>query len=98
MRKIGQGAFGEVGEFVWHGTHVAVKASGVGAGDAAALAAEVQLYELLSNRPHPNVVAVMGVCTDASDGRMRLVMRLCLKGSLEDLLLRSRVEVRAHCR
>ena len=93
VRKLGHGAFGEVEECLWHDAPVAVKANGMGPGDAAALEAEVRLYERLSGSQHPNVVAVMGVCVDAPDGKVRVVMRLCAKGSLEDLLAKARVEV-----
>jgi serine/threonine protein kinase len=93
VRKLGQGAFGEVEERVWHDTPVAVKSNGMGAGDVAALAAEVRLYERLAGSPHPNVVPVMGICVDAPDGKLRLIMRLCPKGSLDDLLAAARVEV-----
>jgi hypothetical protein len=85
VRKLGHGAFGEVEECLWHDAPVAVKANGIGPGDAAGLEAEERLYERLSGSQHPNVVAVMGVCVDAPDGKVRVVMRLCAKGSLEDL-------------
>jgi hypothetical protein len=93
VRKLGAGAFGEVEERLWFDTPVAVKANGMGPGDAAALEAEVLLYTQLRDRPHPNIVQVVGVCVDAPDGKTRVVMRLCPKGSLEDLLAKARLEV-----
>jgi hypothetical protein len=90
VRKLGKGAYGEVGEYLWLGTPVAVKVNGLGASDEAALDKEVELYSRLSGHPHPNVVAVMGICRDALDQKVRLVMRLCPKGSLEDWLASER--------
>jgi hypothetical protein len=84
-----------VDECLWHDTPVAVKANGLKPSDAAALATEISLYERLAGNSHPNVVTVMGVCTDSPDGKVRLVMRLCAKGSLDNLLMKSRVEVRS---
>jgi hypothetical protein len=88
VRKLGKGAYGEVGEYLWLGTPVAVKVNGLEASDEAALDKEVELYSRLS--PHPHVVAVMGICRDALDQKVRLVMRLCPKGSLEDWLASER--------
>ena len=36
--------------------------------------------------PHDNILPVYGICTDAPDGKVRLVMRYCEKGSLDDYL------------
>ncbi len=96
-RSLGVGASGEVDECLWYDTPVAVKANGLKPSDAAALAEEIRLYERLAGNSHPNVVTVMGVCTDAPDGKVRLVMRLCAKGSLDNLLVKSRVEVSQGC-
>jgi hypothetical protein len=92
-RKLGRGAFGEVEERVWRGVPVAVKCNGLDAGDASALANEVALYERLGSQPHPNIIQVFGVCTDAPGGRLHIVMRLCAKGSLEGVLSAARHEV-----
>jgi hypothetical protein len=48
----------------------------------------------LLTHPHGNVVQVYGICTDAPDGKLRLVMQHCEAGSLFDYLVRKRVEVR----
>jgi hypothetical protein len=50
-------------------------------------------YELLMVHPHPHVLPVYGMCTDAPDGRLRLVMRVCRGGSLEDALAAAAPEV-----
>jgi hypothetical protein len=92
-RIIGRGAFGVVEECMWHGTSVAVKCNGVGATDGVMMTREVQLYERLQGRPHENIVQVFGVCVDAPDGNLRLVMRLCVKGPLDDFLASSRPSV-----
>jgi hypothetical protein len=78
----------------WNGTDVAVKLNGMDACDVAALMREVALYEVLLVRPHPHVVQVLGICTDAWDGKVRLVMRLCAKGSLDGVLVQARAKVR----
>ena len=62
---------------------------------AGTLALKEHVYERLSGSPHPNVVAVMGACVDAPDGKLRIVMRLCPKGSLDDLLVKARETVRS---
>jgi hypothetical protein len=96
VRKLGEGAFGVVEERVWNASPVAVKANGlgVGSGDGSVLDAEIRLYGQLRESPHPNIVTVMGVCTDAPDGKVRLVMRLCSKGSLDNVLKGVRAQVR----
>jgi hypothetical protein len=94
VKKLGNGAFGDVWHYTWAGTDAAVKLSGVAAGDQDALAREIALYEVLLKNPHPGVVQVLGVCVDAPDGQVRLVMRLCAKGSLESMLKQRAIKVR----
>ncbi len=53
----------------------------------------VRRYDLLLERPHRNILTVYGICIDAPDGKLRLVMEYCEEGSVFDLLLRARVEV-----
>jgi hypothetical protein len=76
----------------WEGgqTDVAVKSNGVDCADSAAIDNERQLLEVLLSKPHKNVVTVYGICTDAPDGGVRLVMDYCACGSL-DSMLRSQV-------
>jgi hypothetical protein len=49
-------------------------------------------FELVLVKPHENIVSVYGICTDAPDGNLRLVMRLCVK-SVWDLLQQHRARV-----
>ncbi len=95
VKKLGNGAFGDVWHYTWAGSNAAVKLSGVSAGDHEALAREIELYEVLLKNPHPGVVQVLGVCVDAPDGQVRLVMRLCAKGSLESVLKQGALKVRS---
>jgi hypothetical protein len=96
VRKLGAGAFGEVEHRKWRGTNVAVKRNGMDAGDKEALAREINLNRALLVRPHPHVVQVLGVCTDAPDGMVRMVMRMCAKGTVYDQLIRARLKVSGH--
>ncbi len=52
----------------------------------------VRSFELVLVNPHENIVSVYGICTDAPDGNLRLVMRLCVK-SVWDLLQQHRSRV-----
>jgi hypothetical protein len=36
-------------------------------------------FEALCPYPHKNIVTVYGICTDAPDGQLRIVMELCVK-------------------
>ncbi len=73
-----------------------MKLSGFQAENKEALAREIALYEVLLKNPHPGVVQVLGVCKDAPDWHVRLVMRLCTKGSLESMLMKWAVKVRGY--
>jgi serine/threonine protein kinase len=70
---------------------VAVKVNGLRASDKAALEKEVELFSRLS--PHSNVVTVFGICSDAPDQKVRLVMQLCSEGSLLDWLKKERYKM-----
>ncbi len=85
---IGRGAAGTVFAALWRGdTAVAVKKRrGVSSSDAAAVDNERRLLQTLARLPHANVVTVFGLCVDAPDGDLRIVMELCEWGSLEDFL------------
>ena len=85
---MGSGSFGDVSLAWWEGgqTEVAVKANGVDCADAAAIDNERQLLEVLLLKPHKNVVTVYGICTDAPDGGVQLVMDYCVSGSLDGVL------------
>jgi hypothetical protein len=43
---------------------------------------EVNIY--MAIRPAQNVVTLFGICNDALDGKLRIVMELCTHGSLRD--------------
>ena len=87
-RVLGAGSFGEVKLCRWSGGHadVAVKANGVLCANTAAIDNERQLLELLLQHPHRNILVVYGICTDAADGKVRLVMAHCVGGSLDKYL------------
>jgi hypothetical protein len=88
-RFLGKGAFGDVdlAEYVERGLTVAVKCNGTTCADAAAIDNERRLYDKLLLHPHENVLTVCGICVDAPDGKVRLVMKYCEKGSLDDYLI-----------
>jgi hypothetical protein len=98
VRPLGAGAFGEVEERDWEGTPVAVKCNGLSAANRASLEKEIELYEKIRDNQHPGIVQVLGVCMDAPDHRVRIVMRLYVKGALEDLLKSSRQKKVCLCR
>ncbi len=87
-RRLGKGAFGDVdlAEYMERGLTVAVKCNGTNCADAAAIDNERRLYDKLLLHPHDNILPVYGICTDAPDGKVRLVMKYCEKGSLDDYL------------
>ncbi len=89
VRSLGAGAFGEVYLALWRGdTRVAVKANGVRCADGSAIHRERRLLETLARHPHNNIVTVYGMCEDAIDGELRIVMQYCELGNLEDYLRR----------
>ena len=99
-RPLGAGAFGDVALMYWtaRGLRVAVKCNGTTCVDGAAIDNERRLYELLLINPHDHILPVYGICTDAPDGRVRLVMKYCEKGSLDSYLVETaRREVRVVC-
>ena len=88
-RSLGpSGAFGDLEFMEWlaKGITVAVKRNGTECVDTAAIDNERSLYEKLKDNPHDHVLPVYGICTDAPDGKVRLVMKFCEKGSLDALL------------
>ena len=85
---LGKGSFGEVHLAYWVDGHceAAVKANGVDCANAAAIDNEQRLLEVLLRRPHRNILVVYGICVDAPDGAVRLVMAYCPGGSLDEYL------------
>jgi hypothetical protein len=74
-------------EWSVRGLTVAVKCNGTDCADTAAIDNERRLYELLKDNPHDHILPVYAICTDAPDGKARLVMKCCAKGSLDDYLV-----------
>ena len=91
-KELGKGSFGEVQLAWWasRGKDVAVKANGIHCASTDAIDNETRLLEVLMRYPHRNVVKVLGVCIDAPDGNVRLVMEYCSGGSLDSYLSRVR--------
>jgi serine/threonine protein kinase len=89
QRILGSGTFGDVALMDWstRWLTVAVKCNGTDGADDAAVDNERRLFELLKDIPHDNILPVYGICTDAPDGKVRLVMRFCEKGSLDSYLV-----------
>jgi hypothetical protein len=56
----------------------------------------INRYERLQKHPHPLILTVFGICTDAPDSKLRLVMNLCTHGSVEDTLSRAYPQVCPH--
>jgi hypothetical protein len=73
-------------EHLGRGLMVAVKCNGTACADTAAIDNERRLYDRLVLDPHENILTVYGICNDAPDGKVRLVMKFCEKGSLSDYL------------
>ncbi len=69
-----------------HGLKVAVKCNGTNCADGATIDNERRLFELLLSHPHDNIVPVYGICTDAPDGKVRLVLKFCAMGCLSEYL------------
>ena len=88
LRNLGKGAFGDVALMDWsaRGLTVAVKCNGTDCVDGAAIDNERRLYELLKDNQHDHILPVYGICTDAPDGKVRLVMKYSAKGSLDKYL------------
>ena len=93
---IGHGSFGQVSLAWWTagGTTVAVKCNGVSCVDVAAIDNERAVLEIIAGAPHRHVLTVYGLCVDAPDGALRIVMDHCDGGGLDALLSQRSVE---HC-
>jgi hypothetical protein len=97
LRHLTSGTFGAVDVMSWiGGITVAVKFNKTSQTDTAVIDNEHRLYGKLLGNPHDNVLPVYGICKDAPDGKMRLVMKFCEKGSLCDHLRQMEGQVRLH--
>ncbi len=96
--SLSEGSFGSIALMLWRGLNVAVKRNDIDATNTTAIDNERELYEILLLNPHDNIAPVFGICTDAPDGLVRIVMKYCEKGSLDDLLRQSVEEVRVPSR
>jgi predicted Ser/Thr protein kinase len=82
---LGGGRFGDVYVAWWDGTAVAIKvAAGISEVARAAMQRELRIIQAL--KAHPHVLTVFGLCSDAPDRKLRVVMELCAHGSLLDWL------------
>ncbi len=92
--ELGSGSFGAVVRMrLPTGESVAVKANSTISSDSAAIDNERRLYELVLAQPHDHVLQVLGICTDAPDGQLRLLMHLCEQGSLDAHLKNCKYQV-----
>jgi serine/threonine protein kinase len=95
LQTVGGGAFGQVQRAMWtNNAEVAVKQNGKTCLDRTAIDDERRVLECLA--PHVNVVRVFGLCVDAPDGNLRIVMEMCVCSL--DVLLRNSPAVRICCR
>ena len=82
---LGEGGFGEVyrAYLTTARTHVAVKRNkDLDCRDKLAIEREIAHLERVSSGGHDNVVRVYGICLDAPDGLVRIVMKEYADGSL----------------
>jgi hypothetical protein len=76
--------------WITSGLSVAVKCNGTDCYDPKAINNERRLYNELLTRPHEYILPVYGICTDAPDRKLRLVMKCCEVGGLDSLLANAR--------
>jgi hypothetical protein len=84
--KIGSGAFG----VVWNGTYnaedVAIKQCNIIANQAAIAEFRREAVLLLSLKPHPSIVQVLGISVPKDSSAIYMVMEYCEGGSLDSLM------------
>jgi hypothetical protein len=93
VQELGSGSFGIVDLVDIRGVLFAVKRTSTGSADKEATARELDIYNRVHRQPHPHITPLYGVCTDHTDGLLRLVMRRALC-SLEELLKEAKGQVR----
>jgi hypothetical protein len=89
---LASGAFGTIDLVDIRGVTYASKRTSTRTADWEALARELAIYNRVHRRPHPHITPLYGVCTDHTDGLVRLVMRRAVC-SLESLLKEARAQV-----
>ncbi len=95
QRVIGKGAFGEVRSAKRGGVEqVVVKTTRVGAFNKASIAKELGFLRDIP--PSSHVARILGVCVDAPDGELGIVMDYCEHGSLASFMKKQR-KVRNVC-
>eukprot|EP01132_Coremiostelium_polycephalum_P007758 gene7758-9548_t len=91
VRKLGQGACGEVSQYEWKGTPVAVKIifkSLLTKDKNGEFEKETQILKCLR---HPNVVLFMGTCT--LGGNLAIITEYLNRGSLRDVLNNQELDI-----
>eukprot|EP01102_Stenamoeba_stenopodia_P005500 TRINITY_DN1622_c0_g2_i2.p1 TRINITY_DN1622_c0_g2~~TRINITY_DN1622_c0_g2_i2.p1 ORF type:complete len:1266 (-),score=432.26 TRINITY_DN1622_c0_g2_i2:37-3834(-) len=91
LECLGKGSFGEVFRGRYQGRDVAVKKLLFTQVDDSALGDFKQEIALMSNLKHPNVLRLVGACTEP--GHYAIVTELMARGSLEDLIFTKKVEI-----
>jgi serine/threonine protein kinase len=82
-KKIGAGAFGIVYKGDLSGTDVAIKQCALSVGEEGLADFKREAVLLLSLRPHPNIVQVLGISQDGDN--IYMIMEYCSMGSLDKL-------------
>ncbi|KAK3252561.1 hypothetical protein CYMTET_38155 [Cymbomonas tetramitiformis] len=89
LKKIGTGSFGQVFVGRWHMTQVAIKVMDIGCKPIQVwdtFCREIKFHYRLH---HPNIVRFLGACT-RNEKQPALLLELCERGSLYDLIRRAR--------
>lgn len=89
LRKIGTGSFGQVFVGRWHMTQVAIKVMDIGCKPIQVwenFCREIKFHYRLH---HPNIVRFLGACT-RNEKQPALLLELCERGSLYDVIRRAR--------
>lgn len=89
VEPISRGSFGIVRRGTKDGTSYAVKVQAIDCADPAAVENERGVLSRVFHKPHPNVVQVFGTISDAPDGHLRLVLKLCDGGTVAELIQRA---------
>jgi predicted Ser/Thr protein kinase len=88
VREIGAGAFGKVFLGEWQKTRVALKISSISSSEEFIREAEL----LITLRPHPNVVQILGISADGVN--IVMIMEFCDGGSLDTLVFKNKIDMK----